>query len=297
MRVLDDGSADATGPILARLAESDGRLIVMRGHPLPEGWTGKNWACDQLAGEAEGDVIYFTDADTCHAPDALRMLVACATEHSADLRSGFPSQELGTWAERLIVPFFSWALHCFLPLPLAYWTRLPVLAAAIGQTMLLRRPVYEAIGGHWAVRDTITDDLSLARKTCRHGYRWRMAYAAHVISCRMYESTGEALRGFSKNLFVAFGFRLVPCLFVWIWLWLVFVLPLAELGLYVTGSAPGASPALLPASIALSLALWVIPYTQVRVAGWLGLLHPVNVLAATLVVAWSLVGAVTSRLA
>ena len=36
---------------------------VLCGVPLPPGWVGKSWACEQMAGAASGDVLIFTDAD------------------------------------------------------------------------------------------------------------------------------------------------------------------------------------------------------------------------------------------
>jgi chlorobactene glucosyltransferase len=53
--VLDDGSTDGTGDVLAALARTDDRLRVLTGRPLPEGWLGKHWACQQLADAATGD--------------------------------------------------------------------------------------------------------------------------------------------------------------------------------------------------------------------------------------------------
>jgi cellulose synthase/poly-beta-1,6-N-acetylglucosamine synthase-like glycosyltransferase len=104
--VLDDQSSDNTRSILMRIAGSEPRLSVLAGSPLPEGRLGKNWACAQLAQRANGDQLYFTDADTIHQPQALRALVTTLIGEQADLLTGFPGQELQTWGERLIVPFF-----------------------------------------------------------------------------------------------------------------------------------------------------------------------------------------------
>ena len=42
--VLDDNSEDETGLILAELASMDSRVCFLQGQPLPDGWTGKQWA-------------------------------------------------------------------------------------------------------------------------------------------------------------------------------------------------------------------------------------------------------------
>lgn len=50
--VLDDHSTDSTPQILARLAQTEastrGRLKILNGAPLPNGWLDKHWACHQL---------------------------------------------------------------------------------------------------------------------------------------------------------------------------------------------------------------------------------------------------------
>jgi chlorobactene glucosyltransferase len=65
--VVDDGSVDGTGDIVRILADhAGGRLRLVEGNPLPEGWLGKPWACWQGYRQAAGDLLLFTDADTRH---------------------------------------------------------------------------------------------------------------------------------------------------------------------------------------------------------------------------------------
>ncbi|PJF34087.1 MAG: glycosyl hydrolase, partial [Candidatus Thermofonsia Clade 1 bacterium] len=63
--VLDDNSADGTGQVVCTTAAGDLRLRVLNGAPLPDGWSGKNWACHQLSQAARGDWLLFSDADVC----------------------------------------------------------------------------------------------------------------------------------------------------------------------------------------------------------------------------------------
>jgi len=55
--VVDDRSTDDTAVILRRLAADDRRLRVVHGAPLPDGWYGTPWACEQ--GHREARVICF----------------------------------------------------------------------------------------------------------------------------------------------------------------------------------------------------------------------------------------------
>ena len=104
--VLDDHSEDATAEIARGLgvSESGERARLIRGEALPPGWCGKNWACHQLARAARGEFLFFTDADTAHAPGTVSAAIAYARKHRADLVSAWPRLVTVTWSEKLIIP-------------------------------------------------------------------------------------------------------------------------------------------------------------------------------------------------
>ena len=197
-------------------------MRLLHGEPTTGNQVGKNWACSQLARQAQGELLLFTDADTLHRPDTLKIIVTTLMGEQADLVTGFPRQEVHTWGERLLVPFFSWAFLCFIPLALAYKLRLPFLSMAVGEMMLFRREAYLAIGGHESVSSSVVDDMNLARRIKAERLRWRVSYIADLVSCRMYHSSQEAIAGFTKNLFAVFDYRLLPFLFTFIWLMVMF---------------------------------------------------------------------------
>jgi chlorobactene glucosyltransferase len=293
---LDDQSDDGTRSILEQIAGSQPRLRVLAGSPPLVGQVGKNWACMQLACEAQGDLFFFTDADTLHQPGALRALVTALQGEQADLLTGFPRQEVHTWSERLLVPFFSWALLSFNPLALAYHLRLPALASAVGQVMLFRRETYLAIGGHAGVSSFIVDDLMLARQVKAAGFHWRLVYVADLISCRMYRDNRSAMDGFIKNLFAAFDFRLLPFILIFLWLMVMFWEPLIILALMLLGQAPEAQAVKLIACIGLSWLLWLIPYLDMRIPFWLAFLYPLTILSNEVIAIQSIQQSLAGRL-
>jgi chlorobactene glucosyltransferase len=277
--VLDDQSEDTTRAILEKIAENKPGLRVLDGTPAPEGQIGKNWACSQLAQQARGELLFFTDADTLHKPGALRAMVTVLLGEQADFLTGFPRQEVHGWGERLLVPFFSWALLSFIPLALAYRLRLPALSVAVGQVMLFRREAYLGIGGHSQTGASIVDDLLLARQIQAAGMRWRVVFVADRISCRMYHSNREAVNGFTKNLFAAFNFHLLPFLFVFIWLAVMFWEPLIILLMMLFGQPVQAQAQELIVCLGLSILVWLIPYADMRIPIWLACLYPFTILA------------------
>lgn len=294
--VLDDNSTDGTGEILAALAREDGRLRVLTGRPLPEGWMGKHWACWQLAGAATGELLLFTDADTVHHPQALRLGVAAFLAERADLMSGFLRQRLLTWGERLTVPAIFWCFFSFLPLALAHRVRAPALSLTNGQWMLFARSAYEAVGGHAAVRDHPVDDIALGQRVKAKGLRWRIVDVGDFVSCRMYTGFRAALEGFTKNLFAVFDFRLAEYLFVWVWMALVTVEPLAVVLLWPLGVGRDVF-ALWPALAAVGemLALWAVAMTRLRFPRYLALLYPAHILLLVFIALRSLLWTATGR--
>ncbi len=214
--VLDDASTDPTPELLHALVnESCGRLRSLQGKSLPEGWQGKSWACFQLAKQAKGELLLFTDADTMHQPDALRRSVAALQATRADMLSLTPFQELGSFWEKLVVPMVYFILMCFLPLRLVWTSRNPAFSFANGQFILFRRQFYDSINGHAAVKGNIVEDVWLCMAVKKAGGTVAAFNGTDTVSCRMYRNGKEVWEGFSKNLFAGLGYK-TPVLLVMI---------------------------------------------------------------------------------
>ncbi len=201
---IDDRSSDATPAILARLASEDDRLVVLHGQPLPAGWLGKCWALHQAARQADPRSSYLlcVDADTVHAPAMLAAVVRYTEQHQVALLSLVPDQELGSAAERLLLP------TVFGVIGTAHGTldevndpARPRVAKAVGQFLLFRADVYRALGGHEAVKDEIVEDFAFARRVKGTGFRLVLADGRQLVRTRMYHSAHEIWEGFSKNAF------------------------------------------------------------------------------------------------
>ena len=248
--VLNDHSTDGTGEIAHRLfdghAGKQNREII-QGEALPGGWVGKNWACHQLSQKARGEFLFFTDADTIHAPGTVTAAVAFAQKHRAHLVSAWPRMITETLGERLIIPIIVVVGFAMCP----HWVaillqRFPMIArrlpksalrmvgGANGQFMFFSREGYERIGGHEKVKGNVVEDVTLGREVAEQigsGLRLYNCESLHFSTVRMYRSFGETWAGFTKNLRAIFeerevafwlfllsmwGCFLVPC-FRWLW--------------------------------------------------------------------------------
>jgi chlorobactene glucosyltransferase len=211
--VLDDGSSDGTAAFVQRIidelpGERKERLRLLNGAPLPTGWVGKNFACHQLAQQARGDYLLFTDADTVHAPGMAGAVLAAMRKQNIALLTGQPEFISGSLGEHLIVPLLNFSILTLLPVALIPRRPEPSLSTGNGQLLCFWRATYEKIGGHVALKGRILEDVLLARAVKATGQRVIFVDALHLVSCRMYASFAEVWAGFSKNLFALYGYKL-----------------------------------------------------------------------------------------
>lgn len=199
--VLDDRSTDETPHILANLSAQDDRLKVIRGRPLPPGWVGKPHALHQAAAAASGAWLLFLDADTFLVPNAVSAALRAALASKADLFSVMTRQEMGSFWEKVVLPLVFTALSVgFSPQKVNDPARPDAIAN--GQFILMPKTVYQAVGGHEAVRASVVEDKDLATLVKRSGYRLVLADGQAIATTRMYTSLPEMWEGWTKNIYL-----------------------------------------------------------------------------------------------
>jgi hypothetical protein len=183
--VVDDDSADATAAV-ARAAP-DPRVRVLSAPPLVPGSVGKPAACAYGADAAAGAWLWFLDADVAVAPDALRRLLAAADEWQVPCVSAVGRLDVAGGAGALVLPELGFSMVA--------GGRL----RASGQCLLVRRDVYDAVGGHDAVRGEVVEDLALAARIAAAGHGVRIAVAPDAYRVRMYDDRPALWAGLAKN--------------------------------------------------------------------------------------------------
>jgi chlorobactene glucosyltransferase len=239
--VLDDRSTDTTLTQLTEIASRDSRLIPIHGSDLPVGWAGKPHALFQASAVACGEWLCFVDADTFLKPQAISSVYAKALETEADLFTVMNEQILGSFWEKVVMPLVMTALSVgFSPRKVNDPSRRDAIAN--GQFILIRRSVYDLIGGHEKVKDQIVEDKAISEQVKWNGHRLVIADGMQVVSTRMYTSLATMWEGWTKNIYLglrdhpamlllgAFGatLALIAALFMPIW-------PLLGLAWYFKG--------------------------------------------------------------
>ncbi len=287
--VVDDHSSDGTGALAREIAAEDaarhggrGRVRVLDGPPLPEGWFGKQWACHSGVAEARGPLLCFTDADTRHGPELLSRAVGAMRARGAALFTVAGAQETVTFWEKVVQPFvFAVLLSRYGGTESMSRSTRPLGKIANGQFLLTSRKAYATAGGHEAVRAHVAEDLRLAQHYTALGLPVHMVLAQDHFSTRMYTSLGEIRRGWGKNVYAAgrdtlplgrVGRAIFPFIFP-----VPFLLPLIPpLALLLGWLGPLGPAALLFGSITTvaSLLYWMGAYRYARVGALWGLTFP-----------------------
>jgi chlorobactene glucosyltransferase len=291
--VLDDHSSDGTADLVRKRAQGDSRIRLLTGQELPPGWTGKAWACHQLARAAKGEFLVFVDADTRFSIITLSQAVSLALNEKADLISLWPYLEAKSWSEHLIIPF----VHLFILLYLPHWLggRSASLGAANGQFLLFRRSAYEKIRGHESVAGHLVEDIALGRKMRSAGLRvlnhdgTNPGHHIALVRCRMYDNFQDLWNGFTKNLYPAFEGRFGAFVFFQIFQAVVLVGPFILLLFFPRDPV-------LWIEIAIILSLRLAMAHRFRQSGWGAVLHPLGQLLVIAISANSWLQTVRRRL-
>ena len=234
--LVDDRSTDATADRARSLAAPDGRLTVLAGNPLPDGWAGKVWALEQgctvaLRREPPPRYLLLTDADIRHAPRSARRLVAESEALGLALNSRMARLRTVTAAERLLIPPFVFFFNLLYPMRRV---NAPTrrLAAAAGGCVLVRADALERAGGLKAISGEVIDDVNLARRVKALGEPIRLATSrADVVSVREYGSLGAVWRMVRRTAFDQLRYSWLLLAATLVGLLLLFPLPPALVGL------------------------------------------------------------------
>jgi chlorobactene glucosyltransferase len=210
--VVDDRSTDRTLGLLTELEKEDDHLRILHGSEMPADWAGKPHALVQGAAAARGEWLCFMDADTFAEPALLISTFRQTVAQEADMFSILTEQELGSFWERTILPLVFLGLSFGFPAERVNDPGMPD-AISNGQFILIKRQVYDQIGGHSAVKDRIDEDKALAILIKRAGFRLILADGRKVARTRMYTSLPEMWEGWTKNIYLGLLDRLWLLLF------------------------------------------------------------------------------------
>jgi chlorobactene glucosyltransferase len=213
--VADDRSTDATGQILDRLVAAHPNLRIVhctQADVLP-GWAGKSNALHNAyhkgvqpfnpapASDAPPHFLLGLDSDMrLTQTNALSLCVRAAIKHNAAIFTLLPALESHTFFEGLVIPLTGMISSSINAVALTNVDSFRRVAYANGQCLMIRREVYDSIGGHTRVAALPCEDVGLAHLVKDSGRRVRVAWGADLCAVRMYDSLGALYRGLARIL-------------------------------------------------------------------------------------------------
>lgn len=229
--VVDDSSTDRTGEIARQFGAH-----VITSQPLPEGWRGKTWACQQGAQAATGETLLFLDADTRFEPDGFRQSIAEFETLNAGVLSVAPHHAVRQFYEQFSA-FFNLVMYSASTAFTLLGDRLPA-RGLFGPFVLIRRTDYDRVGGFASVKGRILETFYLAGKLRAAGVPLHCRSGRGVFSIRMYpHGCRDLVEGWTRGFASGAGQTPVAMLLLLIGWMTGLMLPL-------TGLVLGGNPAL-----------------------------------------------------
>jgi cellulose synthase/poly-beta-1,6-N-acetylglucosamine synthase-like glycosyltransferase len=195
---INDRSTDDTGKIIDAHSSAASRLSALHITELPEGWLGKCNALATAARNATGKWLLFVDSDVKISPDALSTVLALAESRSYDAVSIMTRLECHNFWEKLLMPLNAATVSTICTVSLTNNDNRKTIAFANGQFFLIRREVYEAVGGHSAVRDNIVEDVALMRLIKSKDFKTRLFSGQNFASTRMHDTLPKMFKGWAR---------------------------------------------------------------------------------------------------
>ncbi len=233
--VVDGGSDDGTQELVCTYSQRDSRVCLVDASPIPPDWNGKAWGLQVGLRSADPDSKWILTIDADVRPKAsltLSLLEHAKKEKLAAL-SVATLQEIGSFGEGLLHPSLLTTLVYRFGMPGRVIRQVSEVQAN-GQCFLFRREALEMCEGFEGVRNSLCEDITIARRLVASGYLIGFYEAGELVSVKMYTDWRGVWRNWTRSLPMRDQFSDMYTLLGWLEVALVQALPLPLLLFLVT---------------------------------------------------------------
>lgn len=201
--VVDGGSTDRTADIVRRAVGGDARVRWIDAAPPPSSWNGKAWGLQIGLDHANvtSEWILTIDADVRPGPELVPSLLAHVWDEGLDLCSVATPQRVVDPAEAMLHPSLLASLVYRYGIPGHAETSSEAVQAN-GQCFLARTVILRSLGGFEVGRDSVCEDVTVARHLARAGFAigFFEPAADALVLVAMYTGWRDAWRNWTRSL-------------------------------------------------------------------------------------------------
>lgn len=174
--IVDDCSIDKTRNIIKKYVKNDSRFKIVELDVQEPNWAGKNWACYSGYLISTGKYLLFTDADTEHSTNSISTSISYLRKNELDVLTLFPKLICQDFWSKVIMPFLISMIYIVYS-PIRLNSKKDPIAYLIGGFILIKRTIYEQIGGHKTVRHSFVEDKALGEILKTSGFNLKILEA------------------------------------------------------------------------------------------------------------------------
>jgi dolichol-phosphate mannosyltransferase len=199
--VVDGGSEDDTQELVSSYVQHDRRIRLVDASPIPTGWNGKAWGLQvglYSAGPAT-DWVLTVDADVRPRASLTLALLEQAKRVGLVALSVATLQVIEGIGEGIVHPSLLTTLVYRFGMPGKVLHRVSEVQAN-GQCFLFRREALERCGGFQGARNSICEDITIARTLVASGYPIGFYEAGDLVSVKMYADWRDTWKNWTRSL-------------------------------------------------------------------------------------------------
>lgn len=229
--LVNDRSSDKTGEIMKEIEFNHTHVHYIEIKDLPDGWLGKVHSAWEGSKKASGEWLLFTDADITYHPKALNYVMNLLNTKQCDHLTIAPKIIAKSLWLKAIMLMLKLNLFIFLR-PQFMHRKSSSAGMGIGAFNILKKEVYQEIGGHEAIRLCVDDDVMLGKLVKKKGYIPYFALGQEFIAVEWYKSLPEMFRGLSKNALPPFLYSLTLMILSFVGTAIIYLSPYMGVFLY-----------------------------------------------------------------
>lgn len=199
--VVDGGSDDGTQELASNYIRRNSRVRLVDASPVPPDWNGKAWGLQVglCSAMPNSNWILTVDADVRPQSPLTLSLLEQANKKKLSALSVATLQEVGSIGEGLLHPSLLTTLVYRFGMPGRVIRHVSEVQAN-GQCFLFKREALEACHGFQGVRNSLCEDVTIARTLVASGYAIGFYEAGNLITVNMYANWLDTWRNWTRSL-------------------------------------------------------------------------------------------------